>query len=120
MHIAFYAPMKPPTSPIPSGDRQMARRLIAALESADHTVELAAIFASRDGTGDPVRQQRLCGLGRRLAARLAARLRARPPGSRPDAWLTYHLYYKAPDWIGPAVADAHDSPSLVAEASHAP
>ncbi len=120
MHIAFYAPMKPPTSPVPSGDRQMARRLMAALETADHTVELAAIFASRDGTGDAVRQQRLSGLGRRLAERLAARLGARPVATRPAAWLTYHLYYKAPDWIGPAVADALRIPYLVAEASHAP
>ena len=120
MHIAFYAPMKPPTSPTPSGDRQMARHLMAALETASHTVELAAIFASRDGTGDPVRQQRLSGLGGRLAERLAARLRARPAASRPEAWLTYHLYYKAPDWIGPAVSTALDIPYLVAEASHAP
>ena len=79
--------MKPPTSPTPSGDRQMARHLMAALETASHTVELAAIFASRDGTGDPVRQQRLSGLGGRLAERLAARLRARPAASRPQAWL---------------------------------
>ncbi len=120
MHIAFYAPMKPPTSPVPSGDRQMARHLMAALEAADHTVELAAIFVGRDGAGDPVRQQRLSGLGRPLAERLAARLRARPAASRPAAWLTYHLYYKAPDWIGPAVATALGIPYLVAEASHAP
>ena len=112
--------MKPPTSPVPSGDRQMARHLMAALEAADHTVELASIFASRDGTGDPVRQQRLSGLGRRLAERLAGRLRARPAASRPEAWFTYHLYYKAPDWIGPMVSAALGIPYLVAEASHAP
>ncbi len=120
MHIAFYAPMKPPTSPVPSGDRQMARQLAVALQATGHTVELAAIFVSRDGTGDPVRQQRLSALGRRLAKRLATRLRARPPASRPAAWLTYHLYYKAPDWIGPAVSAALGIPYLVAEASHAP
>jgi glycosyltransferase involved in cell wall biosynthesis len=120
MLIAFHAPMKPPTSPVPSGDRQMARQLIAALKAANHTVELAAIFATRDGAGDPVRQLRLSALGRRLADRLIARLRARPAASRPAAWLTYHLYYKAPDWIGPAVAAALGIPYLVAEASHAP
>jgi len=112
--------MKPPTSPIPSGDRQMARHLMTALEAANHTVELSSIFVSRDGLGDPVRQQRLSGLGRRLAERLTTRLRARPAASRPDAWLTYHLYYKAPDWIGPLVSAALGIPYLVAEASHAP
>jgi glycosyltransferase involved in cell wall biosynthesis len=98
----------------------MARQLMAALETAGHSVELAARFASRDGAGDPVRQQRLSGLGQRLAERLTERLRARPAPSRPKAWLTYHLYYKAPDWIGPAVSVALDIPYLVAEASHAP
>jgi glycosyltransferase involved in cell wall biosynthesis len=120
MRIAFYAPMKPPTSPVPSGDRQMARHLMAALGRAGHAVELASVFASRDGTGDPVRQQRLSGLGRRLAERLTRRLRARPAEARPEAWFTYHLYYKAPDWIGPAVSAALGIPYLVAEASHAP
>ncbi|HKK30828.1 MAG TPA: glycosyltransferase family 4 protein, partial [Alphaproteobacteria bacterium] len=38
----------------------------------------------------------------------------------PDVWFTYHLYYKAPDWIGPLAADAWGIPYLVAEASHAP
>jgi glycogen synthase len=32
-------------------------------------------------------------------------------------WFTYHLYYKAPDWLGPAVADALGIPYVVAEAS---
>src|SRR5207253_3245673 len=32
----------------------------------------------------------------------------------------YHLYYKAPDGLGPAIAAALDIPYVVAEASHAP
>ena len=112
--------MKPPTSPVPSGDRQMARQLMAAFEKADHKIELASIFATRDGSGDPVRQQRLSGLGQRLAERLVGRSRSRPVASRPQAWFTYHLYYKAPDWIGPTVSRALGIPYLVAEASHAP
>ncbi len=35
MRIAFYAPLKPPDHPVPSGDRRMARLLIAALAAAD-------------------------------------------------------------------------------------
>jgi glycosyltransferase involved in cell wall biosynthesis len=39
---------------------------------------------------------------------------------RPDVWFTYHLYHKAPDWLGPEVSRALRIPYAVAEASHAP
>src|SRR4030095_4370142 len=42
------------------------------------------------------------------------------PSRRPQAWFTYHLYHKAPDWLGPPVSRALGIPYLVAEASHAP
>jgi hypothetical protein len=54
-----------------------------------------------------------------MASRLVRRYQARAESERPDLWFTYHLYYKAPDWLGPAVADALDIPYVVAEASHA-
>ena len=38
--IAFYAPLKPPDHPIPSGDRQMARMLMAALINAGQYIRL--------------------------------------------------------------------------------
>ncbi len=120
MNIAFYAPMKPPTSPVPSGDRRVARALMAALERSGNNVELASPFASRDGRGDGARQEKLRRVGRRLAERLIRRYRARPPGGRPHLWFTYHLYYKAPDWLGPMVCDGLGIPYAVAEASHAP
>jgi len=116
MRIAFYAPLKPPDHPVPSGDRRMARLLMAALVAAGHTPVLAARFKSRDGRGDPARQARLRALGVRLADRYLRRIAAHP-SERPDLWLTYHLYYKAPDWIGPRVAAALGIPYVVAEAS---
>jgi glycosyltransferase involved in cell wall biosynthesis len=119
MRIAFYAPLKPPTHPVPSGDRRMARLLMAALARANHRVELASRFRSREGRGDPTRQETLAAIGRRTAERLIRDYRARPPDERPELWFTYHLYYKAPDWLGPAVADALDIPYVIAEASHA-
>jgi glycosyltransferase involved in cell wall biosynthesis len=119
MRIAFYAPLKPPTHPVPSGDRRMARLLMAAMARGNHRVELASRFRSREGSGDPARQQALAETGRHLAGRLIRRYQARPEAERPDLWFTYHLYYKAPDWLGPAVADALDIPYVVAEASHA-
>ncbi len=114
MRIAFYAPMKPPTHPVPSGDRRMARAFMALLGDLGHQVELASRFRSYDGTGDPLRQARLEQLGGRLVARLLRRWRGRPA---PELWFTYHLYHKAPDWLGPAVCDALRIPYVVAEAS---
>src|SRR5689334_23157095 len=119
MRIAFYAPLKPPNHPVPSGDRRMARLLIAALQAAGHDVEIASVLRSRDGAGSPVRQRRIAALGSRLAARYVRQVRAgRRP--RPDLWFTYHLYHKAPDWIGPDVAEALSIPYVAAEASIAP
>ncbi len=120
MRVAVYAPMKPPTHPVPSGDRRLACLFMAALARAGHTPELASRFVSRDGRGDPARQARLGAVGRRLATRLTTQLKRRPRDERPGAWLTYHLYHKAPDWLGPEVCDALAIPYLVAEASSAP
>jgi glycosyltransferase involved in cell wall biosynthesis len=120
MRIAFYAPMKPPDHPVPSGDRQLARLFLQALDHKGHDSEIACHFVSRDGGGDPERQDRLRRLGEKLAARLAHRYQARPPEARPEAWLTYHLYHKAPDWLGPLVTAKLGIPYLIAEASTAP
>jgi glycosyltransferase involved in cell wall biosynthesis len=117
MRIAFYAPLKPPDHPVPSGDRRMAQLLGLALTRAGHEVELAARLRSYEGSGDVDRQRRLAEIGGKLASRLVAQYRARPPETRPRAWFTYHLYYKAPDWIGPRVAGQLGIPYLVAEAS---
>ena len=120
MRIAFYAPMKSPTHPIPSGDRRLARLLMQALEAAGHGPELACRLRSWDGAGDPVRQARLQRLGGVVATRLVARYARRPADRRPEAWFTYHLYHKAPDWLGPMVSRQLAIPYVVAEASSAP
>ena len=117
MRVAFYAPLKPPDHGVPSGDRRVARLLIQALELAGHEVEVAARLRAWHGVPDAARQARIAGLGEALAERLLRRYRGRPASARPRAWLTYHLYYKAPDWIGPRVAEALGIPYLLAEAS---
>jgi glycosyltransferase involved in cell wall biosynthesis len=113
MRIGFYAPLKPPDHPIPSGDRLMARLLVEALRLAGHEVAIMSRLRSRDGGGDPQRQARLAAIGRWQVARILRR----PP---PDLWFTYHLYHKAPDLIGPPVARRFGIPYVVAEASFAP
>ncbi len=93
--------------------------LCEALETAGMQVDVAARLRSRVADGNILKQARLAELGTKLAARL---LRQYQAGTRPkpDIWFTYHLYYKAPDWIGPIVADALNIPYVVAEASFAP
>ncbi len=120
MRVAFYAPLKPPDHPVPSGDRRMARLLMTALERAGHEVDLAARLRTHDRDGDSERQARLAAIGGRLAGRYVTHQRAQPAARRPAAWITYHLYYKAPDWIGPRVATQLGIPYIVVEASVAP
>ena len=117
MRIAFYAPLKSPEHPVPSGDRRMGRLLIEALRIARHEVELACNLSTRDGTGDATHQEELRRRAMQIAQALIQTYRARPAAQRPQAWLTYHLYHKAPDWIGPPVAQALGIPYIVAEAS---
>ncbi|MGY8961022.1 MAG: glycosyltransferase family 4 protein, partial [Alphaproteobacteria bacterium] len=122
MRIAFYAPMKPPNHPIPSGDRRMARLLIKALRRAGHGVRIASRLRSYEGRGDAHQQDII----RRRAKRVVRSYLARAHKSsvsgewRPNLWFTYHLYHKAPDLLGPAIARALSIPYVVAEASFAP
>ena len=118
MRIAFYAPMKPPDHPVPSGDRRMARLFIAALKAKGHAVHLASRLRTWDDGRRPGRPHRLRAIGERQAARLIGRYRRLD--DPPEAWFTYHLYHKAPDWLGPAVARAFAIPYIAAEASYAP
>ena len=119
MRIAFYAPLKAPDHPVPSGDRRMAHLLWRALEAAGHRPRLASDFRSYEGAGDRDRQAALERQGAAQAARAIAACEAAPEAERPHAWLTYHLYHKAPDWLGPAVTEALDIPYLLVEASYA-
>ncbi|MDY0882025.1 glycosyltransferase family 4 protein [Dongia soli] len=121
MHrIAFYAPLKSPDHPIPSGDRAMARLLIAAWRRQGAQIDIPTRLRARITAPDPIAQRELAARAEAEADRLIAHYRAELPDWRPQAWFTYHLYYKAVDWIGPKVAAALDIPYLLAEASHAP
>ena len=118
MRIAFYAPLKAPDHPVPSGDRLIAGLLVHALEQAGHEVAPASRLRAFDGAGDRGRQRRLARIGRKEAQRLLDRWLGSPRA--PRCWFTYHLYHKAPDWIGPRVSARLGIPYVVAEASYAP
>ena len=119
MRIAFYAPLKPADHPTPSGDRRIARLLLDAVRGAGHQVFVASRLRSYDGVGDALRQARVALIARGTAERLLRRW-DREPDAGPELWLTYHLYYKAPDWLGPAISTALGIPYVIAEASAAP
>lgn len=95
----------------------MARALISALERGGHSVTLASHFRSYD-SGDARRQARLREEGRKIAHRYLRKIER--GGEAPDLWFTYHLYHKAPDWLGPLVSERLDIPYVIAEASYAP
>jgi len=120
VQIAFYAPMKSPNSSVPSGDRTVAQLLIQALEYRGHQVTLASSLRSWDGSGDENRQRRLRRIAQRTAKQLILKFRQQSDSIRPQLWLTYHVYHKAPDWIGPMVSAALGIPYIIAEASYAP
>ena len=122
MRVLLHTPLKSPDSPIPSGDREMARGLRRLLRRLGHTVVMPAL--SRVAPGVPAPQDHLAleRKARAQAQRLIARWRALPARhpERFDLWFTYHCYYRKPDWLGPIVTRALGVPYALVEASHAP
>lgn len=96
MKIAFYCPNKPLDHPNPSGDLTIARSIRDSLRLAGHDCREIVSFRSR-WFWTSCRGQ-LLALRALFEATLAC-LRFRP-----DLWLTYHVYYKSPDVIGPPLA----------------
>ena len=115
MKIAFYAPLKSPGHPVPSGDRLMARQIMAVLRMAGHQVDVASELRSFTPTPEAGPRAEIA----RQAEDEVARLLGRSQGeSRPDLWFTYHPYYKTPDLLGPPVAKQLGIPYVTAEASY--
>ncbi|MEL6197048.1 MAG: glycosyltransferase family 4 protein [Pseudomonadota bacterium] len=113
--VAFFAPMKSPEHPTPSGDREIARLTLAALAKAGTVPRLVSELRLFDGAGDPAVQDHLA----RAAAEEARDLiEAKAGGAR--IWLTYHSHYKAPDLLGPAVTRALGIPYAIVEPSLSP
>ncbi|MAV88704.1 MAG: glycosyl transferase [Rhodospirillaceae bacterium] len=120
MQIAFYAPLKSPNSDVPSGDRKIARAFIRALEHKKHKVSIVSDFQSRDPHGSSQTQKEFKEKGEQIAESLIRSFKNINQSERPELWFTYHLYYKAVDWIGPTVSKELSIPYIAAEVSHAP
>ncbi len=115
MNIAFYAPLKDPHHPTPSGDRTMAQALVRALELGGCSVDLTSDLRIFDKMGEPAVQDTLFQQAAEESTRLLADKRAKSW----NAWVTYHNYYKAPDLIGPVVSRVLDIPYFQIEATRA-
>jgi len=115
MRIAFYAPLKSPDHPVPSGDRLMARLLVDTMRLAGHTVFVASTFRSYAASPEDLAERRAT--GEAAAASLSAAWRDQAP---PDLFFCYHPYYKAPDFLGPKLSAAFSIPYVTAEASFSP
>lgn len=105
MKIAFYAPFKPLDHPRPSGDLTTARGMVGYLLQAGHSVTSLGHARMRWIYWRPDRWPAL------TADWAAARRRCRQV--RPQIWMTYHTYYKAPDMIGPCISRRMGLPYVI-------
>ncbi len=112
-HIAFYAPMKSPRSPVPSGDREIARNLMDVIAAGGAEADLVSETRLYEKHGDAERQAELREVARQEVRRLLDEM------PQVDLWVTYHNYYKAPDLIGPEVARARGIPYVQIESTRA-
>lgn len=119
MRIGFYAPLKPPDHPSPSGDRRMARLLMAALQGMGHEVQVISDLRTYNSDGNPAREAGIADASTAEVSRLT-RVFSGPPASLPDLFFTYHVYHKAADYIGPALKQRFGKPYVIAEPSVAP
>jgi len=119
MRIGFYAPLKPPDHPAPSGDRRVARLFISALRGMGHRVDMLSELRSYNRDGDAAREAATADAAAAEVETLAAAWRA-SPDLKPDLLFTYHVYHKAADYIGPALKQLFGLPYVIAEASDSP
>jgi glycosyltransferase involved in cell wall biosynthesis len=121
MRVLLHTPLKPPDSPVASGDREMARGLERLLRRLGHSVVVPALSRVAPGVPAPERHLALERRARASAQRLIQSWRSLPARhpERYDLWFTYHCYSRKPDWLGPIVSRALGIPYVISEASHA-
>ena len=105
MRIFFYPPFKPLGHPNPSGDLVIATGLYNYLKAQGHQIWQANTLRTRWIYWKPWNWPRiLCAQNR--STKEVARV-------KPDLWLTYHSYYKAPDLIGPTIYQRTKVPYVI-------
>ncbi|MGD9305834.1 MAG: glycosyltransferase family 4 protein [Desulfobacterales bacterium] len=105
LRILFYTPFKPLGHGHPSGDLITARGLIEYLAGQGHQVLPASSLRCRWIYWKPWLWPKVMWERRRLSRQFSQ--------EHPDLWFTYHSYYKAPDVLGPVVAQRLDIPYVI-------
>ncbi len=105
LRIGFTAPFKPLEHPRPSGDLVIGTGLYEYLGSRGHRMWTVTRLRTRWIYWKPWLWPKAGGEYRRTLRRLARH--------RPDIWMTYHSYYKAPDLLGPAVTRRWNIPYVI-------
>lgn len=105
MRLLFYAPFKPLDHGNPSGDLAIAKSLHGFLTGRGHRVTPVSPLRARWIYWKPWRWPAIL---REMFRSLRALER-----ERPDLWLTYHTYYKAPDLLGPFACRHSNVPYVI-------
>lgn len=105
MKIAYYMPFKPMGHPNPSGDLVIGTELYEHLQGKEHAIELVSRLRCRWIYYRPFELLRLI--------REKSRVLSHCQTSRPDLWLSYHSYYKAPDLLGSSCSRKLDIPYAI-------
>lgn len=105
MKICFYAPFKPLGHPHPSGDLIIATGLYDFLQKQGHELISASGLRSRWIFWKPWLLPKI------LMEYFATRKRVHQ--FKPDIWLSYHCYYKAPDLLGPGICKKANIPYTI-------
>jgi glycosyltransferase involved in cell wall biosynthesis len=105
MKICFYAPFKPLTHLNPSGDLIIAQGLYDFLSNLGHQIKTVSPLRSRWIFWKPWRWLSILH-EQHQADKIAYYF-------LPDIWLTYHTYYKAPDFLGPHVTQRQKIPYVI-------
>lgn len=105
MKIAYYMPFKPMGHRHPSGDLVIGTEIYNFLRNRQHKIELVSKLRCRWIYYRPFALLRLPGEKRRVVDHCRA--------TRPDLWLSYHTYYKAPDLLGPWCSRELDLPYVI-------
>jgi glycosyltransferase involved in cell wall biosynthesis len=113
----FYSPIKRASASAPSGLQRAASLMIQALEVAGYAVETPDLPLTFDAEGVLSVQEAARSAALSAASQLKQVLLRRR--ELPSVFVTYHNYYKSPDWIGPYLAQALRIPYAITEASYA-
>jgi len=92
MNIAYYMPFKPMGHKNPSGDLITGTELHNHLSEKNHSIELVSRLRCRWIYYRPGLWFQFLAEKRRIAKKYSKK--------KPDIWLSYHSYYKAPDLLG--------------------